>query len=190
MQIDLSDTTEMSEEDEPETIELTLIPTSPSTSEESVAGETQVTALFSAISTCSNLNPDPITHDGDVDMNDDGKTQGDSRIRFEGSVGYEGISGLPGVSRGVDDGGLPPPFPGSGGWITAENVGQFFDSAGHWIGDDRDAETTEEGDIVSLGEGAGRVRARDEMEAEQTVGENGVNGHEDEQDENKWRRTD
>lgn len=191
MQIDLSDPTAMSDEDEQEPMELTLIPTTPSTSEDPVTDEAQTTALFTAISTCSNLNPDPISHDGDVDMNEDGTTQGDSRIRFEGSIGYEGISGLPGVSRGVDNGGLPPPFPGSGGWITAENVGEFFDAEGNWIGGgETGTEAAEEGDIITLGEGAGRVRGRDEMEAEEEVGENGVNGHGEEADESKWRRTD
>lgn len=176
----------MSEEDEPEIIELTLIPTASSTSEDSILDETQIITLFTAISTCSNLNPDPISQDGDVDMNDDGTTQGDSRIRFEGSVGYDGISGLPGVSRGVDNSGLPPPFPGSGGWITAENVGEFFDEEGNWINaGDGGAENGEEGDVVTLGEGAGRVRGRDEMD-----GEDGVNGHGEDLDDSKWRLTD
>lgn len=175
----------MSEEDEPETIELTLIPTSPPPSS---TPEEEINALFTAISTCSNLNPDPVSQD--VEMNEDGTAQGDSRIRFEGNVGYEGISGLPGVSRGVDNGGLPPPFPGSGGWITAENVGEFFDGEGNWIGGGEDGEEGAEGDgVVVLGEGAGRVRARDEMEAdeEHAVGTNGVSGDAD--DDSKWRRT-
>jgi len=90
-------------------------------------------------------------------------------IMFEGNVGYEGISGLPGVSRGVTDGGLPPPFPGSGGWITAENVTEFFDEGGNWIGGGQE-------EVEPLGEGAGRVRGRDEVEGEDEVQVNGHSG--------------
>lgn len=157
MQLELED----SNEEEPEAIELTLIPTSTE----------DIQKLFEAVSNCSNLHPDPM--DEDEDMNDAG---GDSRIMFEGSVGYEGISGLPGVSLGASDGGLPPPFPGSGGWITAENVGEYFDADGTWIRD---------GEEDSLGEGAGRVRTRDETD------DNEANGHDaDESDVNKRVRTD
>jgi nucleotide-sensitive chloride channel 1A len=111
----------------------------------------------------------------DEEMGEDGN---DSRIVFEGNVGYEGISGLPGVQRGATDGGLPPPFPGSGGWITSENVSQYFDADGNWIGGG--------GEVEILGEGAGRVRTRDEVEENEQV-----NGHEDaETDETKRPRTD
>jgi nucleotide-sensitive chloride channel 1A len=51
-------------------------------------------------------------------------------------VGYESV--LPGVTDGL--GGLPPPFPGSGGWITAENVGDFFNEDGSWRGRTRGRE--------------------------------------------------
>jgi nucleotide-sensitive chloride channel 1A len=160
MQLELSDPYGVDEDEEPGTLELTLIPL--------VAGDIQ--QLFEAVSNCSNLHPDPA--DDDEEMED---ADGDSRIIFEGSVGYEGISGLPGVSQGASDGGLPPPFPGSGGWITAENVSEYFDEEGNWIGEGGEA----------LGEGAGRVRTRDETEA------NGVNGNgEHESDDNKRPRTD
>ncbi|KFY10303.1 hypothetical protein V491_07725 [Pseudogymnoascus sp. VKM F-3775] len=66
------------------------------------------------------------------------------RIVFEGSVGYEGISGLPGVVSLPGNEGLPPPFPGSGGWITAENVGDFFTPEGAWIGREGNKEEGEE----------------------------------------------
>jgi nucleotide-sensitive chloride channel 1A len=49
-------------------------------------------------------------------------------------------------------------MPGSGGWITADNVHEFFDEDGNFIGG-QGAEEEEE-----LGEGAGRVRDRDEAE--------------------------
>lgn len=73
---------------------------------------------------------------------------------------------------------LSPPMPGSGGWITAENVSEFFDEEGNWRGQ-------------SLGEGAGSVRRRDEED-----GVNGLNGGETAEgedagdgEETKWRRT-
>ncbi len=73
---------------------------------------------------------------------------------------------------GAGAGGLPPPMPGSGGWITAENVGEFFDEDGNWKGSEGGGE---EG---GLGEGAGRVRERDEEEPGEGDGE-----------ETKWTRT-
>lgn len=114
--------------------------------------------LYKAVTDCANLHPDPTMED------DEGMEDGtDSRIVFEGSVGYEGI------------GGLPPPVPGSGGWITAENVHEHFDEDGNWIGENGEA----------LGEGAGRVRTHGEVDG------NGVNGHNGEDsDDNKRPRTD
>lgn len=161
MQLELSSPSPSLEDDEPEVVEVNLIPQSPDT-------DVEVKAVFEAVSACSNLHPDQDA-DEDEDMDDD-------RIVFEGNVGYEGVSGLPGVQHGADDGGLPPPFPGSGGWITAENVGQYFDEDGNWIGNG------ENGEVEVLGEGAGRVRARDEID-----GEVNSNGHGE--DESKWRRT-
>ena len=181
MQLDLSDpntfssSNDTSEDDDP-TVELTLL-TTPSSSETPAQA---IQAMFDAVSNCSNLHPDP-TFDDDEEMQDAG---GDSRIVFEGSVGYEGISGLPGVQQGSGDGGLPPPFPGSGGWITAENVGEYFDEEGNWI---KDGEEGGEGEGEGLGEGAGRVRTREEMNG---GGEGeGVNGHTEEGDESKKPRT-
>jgi len=158
MQLELSDPYGVADDDEPEIVELTLIPKDPS--------EAGIKELFEAVSNCSNLHPDPTYEDEEM-----GDGDGDSRIVFEGSVGYEGISGLPGVHRGAHDGGLPPPFPGSGGWITAENVSEYFDDQGEWIGE-------------NLGEGAGRVRTREELE------ESNLNGHSEHDDEAKRPRTD
>lgn len=131
-------------------LELTLIPTSPA----------DIQPLFEAVSNCADLHPDPA---GDEEA-------------FEGTIGYEGALGGS-VIQGVSDGGLPPPFPGSGGWITAENVGEYLDEEGNWIGG--------EGEGGILGEGAGRVRTRDESD-------NNVNGHngEEEGEESKRARTD
>lgn len=155
MQLELSDPHGATDEEDADIVELTLIP------------EGGAQALFEAVSNCSNLHPDPA-----MDEDEDMEGGADSRIVFEGNIGYEGISGLPGVQVGTADGGLPPPFPGSGGWITAENVSEYFDEDGNWIA---------EGE--NLGEGAGRVRTRDESDG------NGVNGHTEEEDDNKRPRT-
>jgi nucleotide-sensitive chloride channel 1A len=169
MQLELPDPNGGGEEDEAEAIELTLVPASIE-----AEGSPEIQKLFLAVSNCSNLHPDPA--DNDEEMSD--ALAGDSRIVFEGNVGYEGISGLPNVHRGTTDGGLPPPFPGSGGWITAENVSEYFDEEGNWIGGGG-----EEGG--SLGEGAGRTRTREEMD------EDGMNGHGgDESEDSKRPRTD
>ena len=73
-------------------------------------------------------------------------------------------------------------MPGSGGWITAENVGEFFDEEGNFRAGE------------SLGEGAGRVRGREDEEDDDGSVE-GTNGHSNggeggpEMEETKWRRT-
>ncbi|KAH8805803.1 regulator of volume decrease after cellular swelling-domain-containing protein [Xylogone sp. PMI_703] len=168
MQLDLSDPYAASEEDEFDTIELTIIPTTTTTSSETSSAP-EIQKLFEAVSNCSNLHPDPAA-EGDEDM-EDGSGGGDGRIIFEGGAPGEEISGLPGVTRGASDGGLPPPFPGSGGWFTAENVSEYFDEEGNWIGGGDEGE--------GLGEGAGRVRARDEVEQGEE-GEGKTNGDTDE----------
>lgn len=76
--------------------------------------------------------------------------------------------------------GLPPPMPGSGGWITADNVGDFFDEEGNWRGGEEFTESEVLGvPGAGLGEGAGSVRSRE-------IGEGDGEGL---QDETKWRRT-
>jgi chloride channel, nucleotide-sensitive, 1A len=62
------------------------------------------------------------------------------------------------------------PAPGTGGWITAENMSDYLDADGNFMG------------IPSLGPGAGVVHAREEDTKE-------VNGT-DETDDAKWHRTD
>ncbi len=157
MQLELSESSE--DEDVPDIVEVTLL--MPKTSDAS----TSVQELFEAVSNCSNLHPDP----GSNDDEDEEMADGDSRIVFEG------VSGLPGVMHGAVDGGLPPPFPGSGGWITAENVGQYFDEEGNWIGEGEQVE----GEPLAVR--TARVRGRDEVENEeapQTNGHGRENGEE------------
>ncbi|RKF63860.1 putative benzoylformate decarboxylase protein [Erysiphe neolycopersici] len=129
MQIEITDCYDHEAQDDDDLgyIDLTLIPSS-STDEKKTAIQT----LYEAVSACSDLNPDPSSENGGIiDYID-----GEDSVRFEGNVGYTGISGLTGLSKDSIDDGLPPPFPGSGGWITAENVSKYLDEDGNWIGDD------------------------------------------------------
>jgi nucleotide-sensitive chloride channel 1A len=96
--------------------------------------------------------------DGDNDDDDeDPDEDGGAQILFEGD--YEAVEGFSGVFAGARDGGLPPAMPGSGGWITADNVHEYFDEEGNWIGG-------EEGVSGELGEGAGVVHGREEEDEE------------------------
>ena len=56
-------------------------------------------------------------------------------------------------------------MPGSGGWITAENMHEYFDADGNWIGEAQEVELEEEGISGELGDGAGAVHKRDEDDA-------------------------
>ena len=62
-------------------------------------------------------------------------------------------------------------MPGAGGWITADNLNEYMDSSGNFVG------------FGSLGPGAGSVRPRDE--------EPEPNGTEEEEEstDTKWQRT-
>ncbi len=150
-------------DDDFDTVELTLIPqpTSPPAppADTTAAPKPDATLLFEAISECSNLNPDPV-QDGDGD--DDDEDADGAQVIFEGD--YETVEGFSGVFAGARDGGLPPAMPGSGGWITAENVHEYFDEEGNWIGGEE-----EEGG--ELGEGAGTVHAREEEDGEAVNGD-------------------
>jgi nucleotide-sensitive chloride channel 1A len=139
--------------DDEDVVELSIIPSTLSEAETpregTTANETKpdpVEEFFNALSTCSNLNPDE-----------------DASEEEYGGIISEG-------DYATADDGLPPPFPGSGGWITSENVDSFFDAEGNWIG--RESE--------SLGPGAGVVREREE---------DGTAEDETATDETKWRRT-
>ncbi|KAI4594908.1 hypothetical protein KJ359_007431 [Pestalotiopsis sp. 9143b] len=155
-------------------LELTLVPYNKDASLATIdpLNAQRASALFAQVSACQNLHPDPADEEEDEDEyygGGDGEDPMD-RIVFEG----EALEGLPGAFRGDDAGGLPPPMPGSSGWITADNVQDYFDAEGNWIGG---------GGAVSgeLGEGAGRVRGRDEVDGGDDDGEDaagGVNGSE------------
>ncbi|KAL2866280.1 Voldacs domain-containing protein [Aspergillus lucknowensis] len=156
------------ESDEEESLTVTLVPpttTTPSTAPDGEAEdpelETETQKLYAAVCACSNLHPDPVEEED-----------------LEGGAFASGLA-LPGSA---EEGGLPPPVDGSSGWITADNMHEFFDEEGNWIGDG------EGPSFPGLGPGAGTVRGREEEGEEQdsATGENlGGNG-----DETKWRRTD
>lgn len=167
------------EDEEEESISLTLIPpvevegtstaeTTTLTAAENALedqaekpDETPTQMLYAAVCACSNLHPDPGL-DGDEEGGD-----GSALLQT-------GLAGA-GVGVGDADGGLPPPVEGSGGWITAENMHEFFDDEGNWIAGGQEP-------MLPLGPGAGTVRERD------GEGENGEVG--DDEDDTKWRRTD
>ncbi|KAI9803907.1 MAG: hypothetical protein M1825_001787 [Sarcosagium campestre] len=202
--------------DEDAVLELTLLPPPPaaatpvlltpsSTSSQADEASSPIQTLFAALSACANLHPDPRGGENNDDDNDEEDDDNDTdRIVFEGSVGYE--SGLVAPGNNSGDGGLPPPFPGSGGWITAENVGEYFDAEGNWIRPDASSTSAGTANTAAghggLGPGAGRVRAR--PSDEEASGDDGDNNNQLEAattevasagggagaEETKWRRTD
>lgn len=123
--------------------------------------ETPTQQLYGAVSACSNLNPDPVEPGDEDDEEEVGS-------KFISAEDHEGVIQL-------GDGGLPPPVDGSSGWITAENMDQFFDADGNWIAGG-------EPPSFPLGPGAGNVHARGE--------EDGAEENEVDEDEAKWRKTD
>lgn len=112
------------------------------------------TALFKAISDCQELNPDP------------------PQAGEEGEDGFDETA------------------PGATGWITSENMGDFMDENGNFrmpegmtvIGGEEEEDTAAAAAALTapLGEGAGRTRTADELDAEHGAGED---------EENKWQRT-
>ena len=153
-------------DEEPESISLTIIPTlappqDPPAGDSDAAPVSPTQALFNALSECSNLHPDPVTNEAkDIE---------------ESTLFQNGL-----IAPGAAGGGLPPPMPGSGGWITAENAHEYFDENGNWIGGHGEGDEDQEVEGEALGLGAGHIRGRE--------AENGDEGGE-ETDETKWRRT-
>ncbi|GCB17399.1 hypothetical protein AAWM_00284 [Aspergillus awamori] len=162
-----------SADDEEDALTVTVVPETPTQESSSPAEEgdekpeTPTQTLYAAVSACSNLHPDPV-EPGDEDEDD-----------YEGEEGAF-QSGL--VSMGSAEGGLPPPVEGSSGWITAENMHEFFDEEGNWIAGGEEP-------TLPLGPGAGTVRQREEDEGA-VDGQEGVNGDGNGGEETKWRRTD
>lgn len=160
------------EDVEPASFSVTIIPTAsapplaatshpdPELETEDEPEQTPVQALFNALSDCANLHPDPVDEDDEAD---------------EASRLFRAGLAIPGDSSGA----LPPPMPGSAGWITAENMHEFFDEDGNWIPQDEDEPTTEV-PAEPLGPGAGSVRVREDGPADADA-----NGDE----ETKWQRT-
>ena len=164
----ISNTEAGDEDDEADSISFTIIPqndappplaiTDPDNHTDDHSPQPPTLAMFTALSNCSNLHPD-LANDDQV------ATLQDSALFQAGMI-------MPGDTSG----GLPPPMPGSGGWITEENMGEYFDEQGNWIGGDNAEEEQ------ALGAGAGTIRPRGEDEDDAAEG-NGAT------DESKWRRT-
>lgn len=193
----------MEEDEEEDSIALTIVPPSatqattvapsgseaPDVSAEGEQAEAAATSeesptqlLFAAVSACSNLHPDPIgpgEEGGDDDEFDDDYEGSTERSGLGGQLQNAGL-----IIPGATDGGLPPPVDGSSGWITAENMHEYFDEDGNWIAD---GEPPGSMTLPGLGAGAGHVHERtDEDQLENGGGAEESNGAA----ETKWRRTD
>ncbi|KAJ5688891.1 hypothetical protein N7462_003283 [Penicillium macrosclerotiorum] len=179
-----------SEDDEEECITITVVPPS---EDEAAGGNTETSAavegtaeeralqdlsdepqeapaqlLYNAMSACSNLHPDPV-EPGDEDDEEDAKFMS---VEDHGYALYQ----LGQEAIGSTNGDLPPPVEGSSGWITADNMHEYFDEEGNWIAEG------EPPSFPALGPGAGTVRAREENDAEEE--------QEGEDEMTKWQRTD
>ncbi|OJD10045.1 hypothetical protein ACJ73_09962 [Blastomyces percursus] len=122
--------------------------------DENKPSQTPTQDLFAAVSACSNLHPDPASQPG-TDDEGDAEMQDNPTQQLDGSILYQ--NGL--IIPGNNAGGLPPAMPGSGGWITAENLHEYFDEEGNWKGRDGDeGKQGEEAGGVSLCPGAGKAR--------------------------------
>lgn len=139
--------------------------------------ETPTQMLYAAVSACSNLHPDPAAEEDEDEDGDEGDGPRGALLQ----AGFAGSGS--GDAGAVGGDGLPPPVEGSSGWITAENMHEFFDEEGNWIAG---------GEAPGfLGPGAGSVRQREEDDDDHEGegvegGQEGVDGGE----ETKWRRTD
>lgn len=143
------------------TVSVTLMPSTSTNAEspssprlDALASPTQL--LYTALTECSNLHPDP----------------DESNSENEGpNIMYDEDDQS--LSSGIA---LPPPIPGGGGWITADNVNDFFDEDGNF-------RPRADANGEALGPGAGAVRSR-EADEEEHEGAS-LNG-----DATKWQRTD
>lgn len=130
------------DQDPESTFSVTLIPAASANAEapsspSSDALPSPTHLLYTAFTDCSNLHPD----------------QDESNSENEGpDIMYEGDDQL--LSSGIA---LPPPIPGDGGWITADNVNDFVDEEGNFR-----PKANANGE--PLGPGAGAIRSRDEDE--------------------------
>lgn len=184
------------DDDEEDSITLTVVPTQTPTASEpgqtpadgdgqgQEQGEEEVSPIqmfYNAVSACSNLHPDPVLPgDEDYDVEGDGDEE-------EGAGEGEGEEDDAAVQTG-----LPPPMPGSSGWITAENMHEYFDEEGNWIAGGQEPS-------FPLGPGAGTVRQRDESgidgdgdgDGDDDGDAGNAAGHGDGlNEETKWQRTD
>lgn len=160
MQLTLNDTEITNSEDDIETLEITLVPATTSTIDEAV-----ITSIPNpTASAASDATPPP--------EQEQGETESTSPIRALFAAVSACADLHPDPATGSDEEEDPQTaMPGAGGWITLENMHEFFDEEGQFIGGG------------TLGEGAGTVRGRDEEDA-------GAQAAMDEEgEETKWRRT-
>ena len=137
--------------------------------------ETQ--AIYTALTSTAELFPDP----GALDDGEDGPL-GPSIMSVDQDA--QMIYG--------DQDGLPPPMPGSGGWITADNAHLFFDEGGNF----RQNVVHAGAGSVTVGDGVGgdenEVGSSEGQAHEggyEGLGDGSMDSDEEGRGETKWRRT-
>ena len=168
----------------------------PPLSDESPLSESPTTSLFNALSACANLHPDPPGAMDDLDTTPVLSGNGVPPFQILGDSNGD-------ASDEATAHGLPPALPGSGGWITAENLHEHFDDEGNWLpghgpqqereaeknGHEYGEEGAEEERDRGLGPGAGSMRTRTEDEADGAREGDNNEGGSSTAEETKWRRT-
>lgn len=187
MQLNLYDTAISNSEDDIRTAEVAILPF-PSSSATSTLPEPGLEqAPEGHASTAStNTTPEEATKmlfeavSACQDLHPDPHENEDEEPAFAGGIGTVGV-------------------PGDGGWITSENMAQFMDSNGNFVGFGDGGDGANEGaGVTVLGPGAGTVRQREEGDKDEDgeggEGEDAAAEDADEVEgavrgETKWQRT-
>ncbi|KAF2220573.1 regulator of volume decrease after cellular swelling-domain-containing protein [Elsinoe ampelina] len=168
-------------DDELETLEVVLTPSpqapsdpdpaaeSSSTNGHGQGGASEAALLYTALSTCADLHPDP---------NPDDEAEGNAA----------GLMAM--LQQATTEGGEVDLS--SGGWVTAENMHEFLDADGNVTFPSQvsgEAEGADEGEHEGLGPGAGTRRGVEDGEDGAEEGDDGATEDGEGRGETKWRRT-
>ncbi|KAG8628575.1 hypothetical protein KVT40_004448 [Elsinoe batatas] len=164
-------------DDELETLEVVLTPSPQAPSDSDPAAESSTTnghdqsvgseaaRLYTALSTCADLHPDP---------NPDDEAEGNAA----------GLMAM--LQQATAEGGEVDLS--SGGWVTAENMHEFMDADGN-VTFPSQGEGERGGEVEGLGPGAGTRRGAGEGEDRVEDGDDGAAEDGEGRGETKWRRT-